>query len=557
MDCDDVGHFRADARLAFVDEAKEGFLALDEGRGDFLGALDQRLVDLAGAGFERCVELGRAGVERVGAGLELADEALAALRKGALDAVQALLELGAERTGGAAQQRHHAGGAVVEQVGQRPGEVVGRVRQLGDAGIEQAGERLAGGGQPVGDGIDARIHRVEQMHAAFVDAVDQRVAGIGDRHRQVGRRVENGVADDVGSLADLVAQRLVRAGDRGADALGMGDDGLALAAETIDQRTDTRRVLGIGTLDLVDFGMNQGFQLDGARKRALDAFAHGRDFAADGLADHHDAVERQVFRLGEVEGHFRHGLGGNAHFLRAAHHRSEGEDQDDRQDGADREHQQFGARKHLFGGAGLQEVGEHAVCNECRRAEPEQRKAGGNPVDCLRRTLVQAVEQRAEVFLAVVVGRREAGRLHRLRTLHGPVDGPVDGALYRAVHRPLGRTEILRRLAGRGVLHASFAHQLVGCLRNLRLQVVHCGRNLWILARFRKVEVESVFKLPGNVALDGSGVFRHAAVTLYLARAAAMNWHKNRRTRGFLWTRRIVVTHTGKGNMQSGRCVKV
>ena len=138
------------------------------------------------------------------------------------------------------------------------------------------------------------------------------------------------VADDVAGRADLVAQRLVRAGDRGAHALGMGDHGFALAAETVDQRADAGVVLGIGAFDLVDFGVDQRFELDGARQRALDAFAHGRDFAAHGLADHHDAVLGQVFRLGEAERHFGHRLGGHAHFLRAAHHGGEGPEQDDR-----------------------------------------------------------------------------------------------------------------------------------------------------------------------------------------------------------------------------------
>jgi hypothetical protein len=36
-----------------------------------------------------------------------------------------------------------------------------------------------------------------------------------------------------------------------------------------------------------------------------------------------------------------------------------------------------------------------------------------------------------------------------------------------------------------------------------------------------------------------------------------MIWHNKVRTQGLLWTRRIVVTQTGKGNIQSGRCVKV
>ena len=135
--------------------------------GDFLGPLDQRLVDLAGARLERGVELGRAGVERLGAGLEFADQALAALGKRALDAAQAGLEFGAQGLRRAAEQRNHAGRAVVEQVGQRPREIVGAVGQLGDARVEQAGEGFARGREAVGDGIDAPVHGIEQTTCRF------------------------------------------------------------------------------------------------------------------------------------------------------------------------------------------------------------------------------------------------------------------------------------------------------------------------------------------------------------------------------------------------------
>ena len=70
----------------------------------------------------------------------------------------------------------------------------------------------------------------------------------------------------------------------------MVDDGVALLAEPVDQRADSRLVLRVGSFELVDLRVDQRLQLDGARQRALDAFAHRRDFAADGLADHHDAI---------------------------------------------------------------------------------------------------------------------------------------------------------------------------------------------------------------------------------------------------------------------------
>ena len=53
---------------------------------------------------------------------------------------------------------------------------------------------------------------------------------------------------------------------------------------------DARLVLGVGAFQLVDLGVDERLQLDGARQRAFDAFAHRRDLAAHRLADHHDAV---------------------------------------------------------------------------------------------------------------------------------------------------------------------------------------------------------------------------------------------------------------------------
>ena len=76
-------------RLALVDHAGKVLAAVGEGRGDFAGALDQRLVDLAGARLERRIELLRAGVERFGAGLEFADQRLAALGERPLDVAAA------------------------------------------------------------------------------------------------------------------------------------------------------------------------------------------------------------------------------------------------------------------------------------------------------------------------------------------------------------------------------------------------------------------------------------------------------------------------------------
>ncbi len=94
---DDVGHVGADLGLALVDKGNKRIPAIRERAGNLAGALDQCLVDLAGARFQGGVELLRAGVQCLGAGLELADQLLAALGKRALDARKRGFELGTQR----------------------------------------------------------------------------------------------------------------------------------------------------------------------------------------------------------------------------------------------------------------------------------------------------------------------------------------------------------------------------------------------------------------------------------------------------------------------------
>ncbi len=151
----------------------------------------------------------------------------------------------------------------------------------------------------------------------------------------------------------------------------MADDSFTFGAKPVDQRADAGFVFGIGALDLVDFAVHQRFQFDGARERAFDSFAHGGDFAAHGLADHHDAVLRHVFRFREAEGHFGHRLGGNAHVLRAPDHGGECPEQDHRQHCCDQQADQLGPGEELLDGADLPDA----------RAEQDvrQRRGTGYP----------------------------------------------------------------------------------------------------------------------------------------------------------------------------------
>ena len=101
---------------------------------------------------------------------------------------------------------------------------------------------------------------------------------------------------------------------------------------SLEQIADADFVVVIGALERGDFVVDEGFEFGGARQRALDAVAHRRDFAADGLSDRDDLFARRGFRLRQTHGDFGHGLGDEAHVLRAANMCASAKEDGDRHD---------------------------------------------------------------------------------------------------------------------------------------------------------------------------------------------------------------------------------
>ena len=152
---------------------------------------------------------------------------------------------------------------------------------------------------------------------------------------------------------------LVGAGDRGAHALGMPDDRLALGAELLDEIAHPHLVVAIAAFERADFGMNERFELGGAGDGALDAFVHRRDLAANRLADAHDAVGGGVLDVADgvgepaAKGHLGHGAGGVAQFACAGDHDGEGEEDGDRKERGDQHAERAGQGGHLLRRADL------------------------------------------------------------------------------------------------------------------------------------------------------------------------------------------------------------
>src|SRR5258705_13838724 len=147
-------------------------------------------------------------------------------------------------------------------------------------GVAAAGDR---------DGAD-------QLADAIAEGFDHRVAGISERARDVlglfRERMSNaprGLVDllryELADLGNVVAKIEVDAIDGVADLPGLADEGIALAAQILQQRPDAHLVIVVRVLEGGDLVRYQGLEFGGARKRAFDAVAHGGEFAANGLAD--------------------------------------------------------------------------------------------------------------------------------------------------------------------------------------------------------------------------------------------------------------------------------
>ena len=125
------------------------------------------------------------------------------------------------------------------------------------------------------------------------------LALLGERMGDALRCVVDLLADQIADGGKVLRQVDMDVVDGGAHLLGLPDQRVALVGELLEQAADADFVVAIGALERGDFVLHQGFELAGARQRALDAVAHGRDLAADRLADGDDGIARHGLGLGE------------------------------------------------------------------------------------------------------------------------------------------------------------------------------------------------------------------------------------------------------------------
>ena len=278
--------------------------------------------------------------------------------------------------------------------------------------VEAGGEMFAGRSDGGGGAVAGGLQPVEQDGAALAQGVDHRIAGMAERQRDVlaafGERAGDALGDFVDLVGDQVADRgdVVReievdAGDGVAHLLGLIDQRFALVGELAEQVANAHLVVVIGALKRGDFVVHQRFQLGGAGERALDAVAHGGDFAADGMTDGHDLLAGPAFGLREAHGDLGHGLGHQAQILRAAEHMGEDKEDDQRQHDRAEQSDNRGPADGLEKRRQLRliEIG----CGNAA-ARPEQAGDAGDNVGNRRLTAAQAPQHLSDGGTVVVGG---------------------------------------------------------------------------------------------------------------------------------------------------------
>ncbi len=427
-------------------DARAGLLHL----GDHVAAA-QREVEhqrVAG-GLERGVDLLDAVGDRVGELVAGVDHELGELLGAAGHHVEDRGRLLREAVGDAVEaDRHH-----VLQVGGDFGELVADVVGLE---VERRGQAVGRLGDRLGGGGAGRFEPLQQVAAALAELLDHVVAGMaeragdvlalfGQRHGDAARGVVDLLGDELADLRDVVAEVEMHAVDGVADLLGLSDQRVALAAEILQQRADAHFVVVVGVFERRHLVGDQRLELGGARQRALDAVAHGRDFAADRLTDGDDRLARDRLRLGEPHRDFRHRLRNEPHLLRAHRHMGEHIEEHDR-----REIDRAEDREHRRGQAGRAErrldFGKIEPAEQEAADHPDRGEDAGEDVGRLGRPALDRAQDVADRFLVVVGGgtARRAGvfargacpRRHRRRIWRWSAD--------RAKERPLPRPPATR-----------------------------------------------------------------------------------------------------------------
>ena len=218
-------------------------------------------------------------------------------------------------------------------------------------------------------------------------------------------------------------------------------------------------------------------------------------------------------------------------------------------------------------GADIPDVGtEHDIGKRRAAARPGERQQQNHPVDAVGGAPVERLPERPEILLAVVIGRREAGRLQRRR--FGGNRAPFVGGPRR---RTVGVLLSVLRRGGPASQAASagFAWPLSRASSSAACEI--CASRSSIEAAMSRSSSPPVkSKSSASSSSFATSLSRFLVVVGFCAmrplpctkwRGQPKHGRLFTRTRGSLCTARIevriVVAQPGKGNLHSATCVKV
>ena len=352
--------------------------------------------------------------------------------------------------------------ALVQHLVDAVGQIDELVMDVAGLEIEAGGEALRGvehRARGLGAGF---LQAVEQVAAALAEREDHVVAGVAERGGDVGAALFQRAGDALGDFVDargdrvrnqrdIVAQVDLHAGNGAANLLGLADQVVALMGDVLQQGADAHFVVAVGALERRDLVGNQRFEFAGARDRAFDAVAHGRDFAADRLTDGDHGVAGGALRLRKADRNLRHRLRDHAHFLAAPGEAGEEIKQQHRREEQRRkagQHQHAAALAHRRVQRGQEADGQKRAAEN-----PDAAKHRGERVNAAgRAALLKRLQDLSDGFAVVIGGAaRRARLLDRLEDR--PVGARADVERGFAVRRCRGRTR--RRGSPRTELRAS------------------------------------------------------------------------------------------------------
>ncbi len=467
---DDIAAAQAEIEQERIAGRLQGRIHVLAAQGDVLGGLRRDLQQPVG-------DFLSALAHQLGDGARTLREVVGDVGEPKLHHLHEVLRQAVEFLGDVLGLERHAGiqplGGGVDGAGGGDAGLLDRGRGILADGLDRLRGFLRGLLQALCGFLRGALQRLDDFAAALAelrqhlvaDAIERRADVVALLRQFAGDafgRGRNLLGDLVADAGDVLVEIEMHAGDGVAHLFGLADQVVALRGEIVEQAADAHFVVVIGALQRRDFVLHQHFEFGGTRQRALDAVAHRRHFAADGLADGDDGFARDAFRLGQPQRHLAHRLRQRLHLARARDHVRDREEEADRRHEGDHQREQH--RRKM-----LRQQRQERDHQDQREHDPHRRGDGGADVEGARGGRAGVLQDLADRFPVVIGG--PAG-------LYVGFDFRNEGIIFRLCRSRLARFDGggrrrggCRRLAGFG----SGLARLLRCGRGLGRRRLHLG----------------------------------------------------------------------------------